>query len=169
MEDTTTTGGSLLEAIEKAEAEGLVVVQTLTVVDREEGATERLAEAGYHLEALVRRGDPGGLMLPQLLCKKAHQTRRKQLMGRLKSPVLLMGTGWVSRNLPMNTAFRQDSNMLYFTGCDLPNAAALIDQDGCTLFLPLPAEDDALWHGCYRVQMSSKSISAWNNSERPRA
>ena len=57
VEDTTTTGGSLLEAIEKAEAEGLVVVQTLTVVDREEGATERLAKAGYNLEALVRRSD----------------------------------------------------------------------------------------------------------------
>ncbi len=57
VEDTTTTGGSLLEAIEKAEAEGLVVVQTLTVVDREEGADERLAKAGYRLEALVRRSD----------------------------------------------------------------------------------------------------------------
>jgi orotate phosphoribosyltransferase len=46
-----------LEAIEKAENEGLVVVQTLTVVDREEGATERLAQAGYSLEALVSRSD----------------------------------------------------------------------------------------------------------------
>lgn len=60
VEDTTTTGGSLLEAIEKAENEGLVVVQTLTVVDREEGATERLAEAGYSLEALVTRSDLEG-------------------------------------------------------------------------------------------------------------
>lgn len=57
VEDTTTTGGSLLEAIEKAENEGLVVVQTLTVVDREEGASERLAQAGHTLEALVRRSD----------------------------------------------------------------------------------------------------------------
>ena len=57
MEDTTTTGGPLLEAIEKAENEGLVVVQTLTVVDRQEGATERLAQAGYSLEALVSRSD----------------------------------------------------------------------------------------------------------------
>jgi orotate phosphoribosyltransferase len=57
VEDTTTTGGSLLEAIEKAQSEGLVVVQTLTVVDREEGATARLAQAGFELEALVRRSD----------------------------------------------------------------------------------------------------------------
>jgi orotate phosphoribosyltransferase len=57
VEDTTTTGGSLLEAIEKAENEGLVVVQTLTVVDREEGATARLAAAGFDLEALVGRSD----------------------------------------------------------------------------------------------------------------
>ena len=57
VEDTTTTGGSLLEAIEKAQNEGLVVVQTITVVDREEGATQRLADAGFELEALVRRSD----------------------------------------------------------------------------------------------------------------
>jgi Xaa-Pro aminopeptidase/Xaa-Pro dipeptidase len=43
--------------------------------------------------------------------------------------------------------FRQDSNFLYFTGCDLPDAAALITPEGCTLFVPLPAPDDALWHG----------------------
>jgi len=43
--------------------------------------------------------------------------------------------------------FRQDSNLLYFTGCDLPNAAALISSTGCALFLPLPEADDALWHG----------------------
>lgn len=55
LEDTTTTGGSLLRAIERAEEAGLKVVQTLTVVDREEGAKERLAEAGYTLEALATR------------------------------------------------------------------------------------------------------------------
>lgn len=55
LEDTTTTGGSLLKAIERAEAAGLRVVQTLTVVDREEGAAERLQAAGYTLEALVTR------------------------------------------------------------------------------------------------------------------
>lgn len=55
VEDTTTTGGSLLLAVERAREAGLDVVQTLTVVDREEGATEALAAAGLTLEALVTR------------------------------------------------------------------------------------------------------------------
>jgi orotate phosphoribosyltransferase len=53
LEDTVTTGGSLIEAIERVEAGGLVVAQVIVVVDREEGAKERLAEAGYDLEALT--------------------------------------------------------------------------------------------------------------------
>jgi len=57
VEDTTTTGGSLLTAIQHAEDAGLTVVQCLTVVDREEGATQRVAAAGYTLEALVTRRD----------------------------------------------------------------------------------------------------------------
>ncbi len=55
VEDTTTTGGSLLKAIDRAEADGLRVVQCFTVVDREEGAAEALAERGFVLHALVRR------------------------------------------------------------------------------------------------------------------
>jgi len=59
-----------------------------------------------------------------------------------------MGNGNIPRNIPINLLpFRQDSNFLYFTGCDLPGAAALILGDRCELFLPLPAEDDAIWHG----------------------
>ena len=55
VEDTTTTGGSLLKAVDAATAAGLVVVQTITVVDREEGAVEALAARGLHLEALTTR------------------------------------------------------------------------------------------------------------------
>ncbi|MEC7946283.1 MAG: orotate phosphoribosyltransferase [Myxococcota bacterium] len=55
VEDTVTTGGSLLRAIERVEANGLVVAQVIVVVDREEGARERLAEAGYELVALTGR------------------------------------------------------------------------------------------------------------------
>lgn len=53
VEDTTTTGGSLLRAIERASDAGLHVVQCICVVDRETGAVERLAEAGLTLESLV--------------------------------------------------------------------------------------------------------------------
>lgn len=55
VEDTTTTGGSLLAAVDRATAAGLVVVQCLTVVDREEGAAEAIATAGHRLEALTTR------------------------------------------------------------------------------------------------------------------
>ena len=55
VEDTTTTGGSLIKAVERAREAGLEVVQTLTVVDREEGAAERLAAEGLTLEALATR------------------------------------------------------------------------------------------------------------------
>jgi orotate phosphoribosyltransferase len=55
VEDTTTTGGSLLTAIERAEAAGLNVIQCITVVDREEGAMERIQSAGYTLLALTTR------------------------------------------------------------------------------------------------------------------
>jgi orotate phosphoribosyltransferase len=55
VEDTVTTGGSLIRAIERVEANGLVVAQVIVVVDREEGARERLAEAGYDLIALTGR------------------------------------------------------------------------------------------------------------------
>lgn len=55
VEDTTTTGGSLLAACDRAKGAGLVVVQCLTVVDREEGAAEAIGAAGYHLEALTTR------------------------------------------------------------------------------------------------------------------
>lgn len=55
VEDTTTTGGSLLTAIQRAQDAGLEVVQVVTVVDREEGAADRLRDAGFDLEALVTR------------------------------------------------------------------------------------------------------------------
>ena len=57
VEDPTTTGGSLIKAIERVTEEGLSVVQCITVVDRQEGAAELLAEHGYTLEALTRRED----------------------------------------------------------------------------------------------------------------
>lgn len=55
VEDTATTGGSLITAIEKVRESGLVVAQCVVVVDRQEGAREALAEIGVQLEALVGR------------------------------------------------------------------------------------------------------------------
>jgi orotate phosphoribosyltransferase len=60
IEDVVTTGGSLLKAIKVAEDHGLKVVQALTLVDREEGGKEQLAEAGYALEAVFTRSEITG-------------------------------------------------------------------------------------------------------------
>lgn len=55
IEDTVTTGGSLLRAIERVEAAGYKVVQCIAVVDREEGAREIIEQSGYPFEALCTR------------------------------------------------------------------------------------------------------------------
>lgn len=57
VEDTVTTGGSLLKAIRRVEESGLVVSRCIAVVDRLEGARELLDQAGFELEALVTRQD----------------------------------------------------------------------------------------------------------------
>ncbi len=83
-----------------------------------------------------------------MISTNTHRQRREALYARLGRPILLMGNGLRIRNLPLNTLpHRQDSTFLYFTGCDLPGSAALIDDTGCTLFVVPAADDDALWHG----------------------
>ncbi len=60
VDDTVTTGGALVEAIEVAEAAGLIVAQVLAVVDRSQGAAGKLvASVGQQLVALVDVSDLG--------------------------------------------------------------------------------------------------------------
>ncbi len=54
LEDVTTTGGSALKAAEIIEQAGAKVAVILTVIDREEGAAEKIAEAGFKFAALFR-------------------------------------------------------------------------------------------------------------------
>jgi orotate phosphoribosyltransferase len=42
VDDVCTTGGSTVEAVEKARSAGMVVLGAICLVDREEGAEERL-------------------------------------------------------------------------------------------------------------------------------
>jgi orotate phosphoribosyltransferase len=49
IEDSMTTGGSAVKAIQVLEDFGATVVGVLTLVDREEGGRERLRDAGYPL------------------------------------------------------------------------------------------------------------------------
>lgn len=60
VDDTVTTGGALVEAIEVAEAAGLQVAQVLALVDRSAGQVERrVAEAGHHFRALIAINELG--------------------------------------------------------------------------------------------------------------
>lgn len=57
VEDVTTTGGSVLKAIEILKEEGLEVHYVLVVVDREEGASGNLNKIGVELIPLARVSD----------------------------------------------------------------------------------------------------------------
>lgn len=57
VEDTTTTGGSTLEAVDAVVEAGARVARVLCVVDRGEGASEAFAERGVALEPLFGRKD----------------------------------------------------------------------------------------------------------------
>ncbi len=60
VEDVTTTGGSSLKAVERAEEEGLVVLGIITLVDREEGARETIEGAGQTLRAVFTKTEVVG-------------------------------------------------------------------------------------------------------------
>jgi uridine monophosphate synthetase len=53
IDDLATTGGSKFEAIEKLTGVGLVVKDVVVLVDRESGAKESLAQAGYSMYAVL--------------------------------------------------------------------------------------------------------------------
>ena len=55
VEDVVTTGGTLIQVIERVENEGFKVGLVVTVVDRQEGGAEVLAKAGYPMKAIFTR------------------------------------------------------------------------------------------------------------------
>jgi len=57
VEDTTTTGGSTLEAVDAVREAGGVVARVLCLVDRGEGARDAFAASGIELEAIFTRED----------------------------------------------------------------------------------------------------------------
>lgn len=56
IDDLATTGGSKFEAIEKLTGAGLVVKDVVVLVDRQSGAKESLAQAGYAMHAVLTIG-----------------------------------------------------------------------------------------------------------------
>ena len=59
VDDTCTTGGSLLRAINAAEGAGWKVDLVVAVLDREEGGSDAIKAAGYEFKALLKTGDNG--------------------------------------------------------------------------------------------------------------
>ena len=59
VDDTCTTGGSLIQAIEAAEANGCTVVKVMALLDRCEGGTEELQRRGYNFTALMAANSEG--------------------------------------------------------------------------------------------------------------
>ncbi|MEM1294716.1 MAG: orotate phosphoribosyltransferase [Verrucomicrobiota bacterium] len=57
IEDTITTGGSTMTAIEAIEREGGNVAFVICLVDREEGGNKTIEEAGYPFIAAVRKSE----------------------------------------------------------------------------------------------------------------
>lgn len=57
VEDTMTTGGSTLEALDLVEAAGAKVARVLCLVERGEGAMEAFAERGLSVESIFQRAD----------------------------------------------------------------------------------------------------------------
>lgn len=57
VDDLATTGGSKFEAIEKLTAAGLKVQDVIVLIDRQSGASEALAEAGFSMHAVFTMSD----------------------------------------------------------------------------------------------------------------
>ena len=61
VDDVCTTGGSLFQAIEAAEAAGCTVVKVVAVLDRREGGSEELCRRGYDFVALMEANSEGNI------------------------------------------------------------------------------------------------------------
>ena len=59
IEDVATTGGQVLEAAGTIEDMGAKVQMIISVIDRQEGARERIEQAGYAFDALFTVADLG--------------------------------------------------------------------------------------------------------------
>ena len=57
VDDVATTGGSNAESLDVLLGEGIEVGKILVVVDREEGASERLSSYGIPFESLISASD----------------------------------------------------------------------------------------------------------------
>jgi len=57
IDDVATTGGSTIKAIERARSEGLEVVKSVILVDRQEGGLENIAEYVDEVSSIINRDE----------------------------------------------------------------------------------------------------------------
>ena len=57
VEDVTTTGGSAIKAVEAVRESGAEIVMVLTMVDREEGATDNFRDAGLDFRSIYKAAE----------------------------------------------------------------------------------------------------------------
>ncbi len=57
IDDVATTGGSTIKAIQRAQAEGLKVVKSVILVDRQEGGLDNISEHVEDVSAIVTRDE----------------------------------------------------------------------------------------------------------------
>jgi orotate phosphoribosyltransferase len=63
VDDTCSTGGSLLQAIEVAQEAGCNVVKVLALLDRREGGSAELQRRGYDFTALMAANGDGKIIV----------------------------------------------------------------------------------------------------------
>ena len=59
MDDTVTSGGSLIKAIVAIEGAGCVVAKVICILDRNEGGSEEIRRRGYDFAALLEADENG--------------------------------------------------------------------------------------------------------------
>jgi len=59
VEDVATTGGQVLEAAKVITEAGATVKKIVCVIDRKQGASEAIAQAGYKFESILTKDDLG--------------------------------------------------------------------------------------------------------------
>ena len=59
VDDVTTTGSSVLDAVKEVQSRGCKVIKTISIVDRLEGARENIEKEGVEFDCLFTRKDFG--------------------------------------------------------------------------------------------------------------
>jgi len=86
VDDVATTGSSIERAADAARREGLVVEDAVVLVDREQGASERLAKAGIRLHAIFRVTDVMDVLLKRGLIDRATYDRVVEYVRGCRGP-----------------------------------------------------------------------------------